>query len=187
MNRPVKHFSARYANLTLPTEGPWYQAAGKANSVLKTGGIVCLFGRRGTGKTFMAFDLASNGVFPNDQEKDGSPRPAIYRTAMEIFLLIRDSWRKDARSSELDLMDEWRDAALLVIDEIQERGETSFENQKLTAIIDSRYRQGRPTLLIGNYETKGELAASLGSSIVSRLTENGGTIHCDWQSFRISK
>jgi len=87
----------------------------------------------------------------------------------------------------LQLLAYFADAVLLVIDEVQERGETEFENQKLTAIIDARYRQQRPTLMIGNYKNKAEFAASISPSIVSRIQECGGAIHCDWPSFRTNK
>lgn len=166
-----------------PTSGPWFEAAKFTHTALKNGGIVVLYGDRGTGKTLMAYDLAANGDLQSEFG-NGSPRPMIYRTAMEIFLEIRDTFRRDSELSELELMLELSDAALLVIDEIQERGETTFEDQKLTAIIDKRYRELRPTLIIGNYATKADFLASISPSIRSRMNEGGGAIHCNWPSFR---
>jgi DNA replication protein DnaC len=191
MKTPLNGFPNRYADLPLPTDGPWFDAVKRAHGILKQGGIVALYGKRGTGKTFMAFDLAQHSkAFPDpciprpDEYHPIRYRPAIYRTAMKIFLEIRDTFRKSAEKSELELMDELASAVLLVIDEAQERGETEFENQKLTAIIDARYQQCRPTIIIGNYSTKAEFAASISPSIVSRIQEGGGAIHCDWPSFR---
>jgi len=168
---------------TFPTDGPWFQAAKTAHASLKVGGIVVLYGDRGTGKTLMSYDLARNGGL-GLPFGDGTPRPAIYKTAMEIFIDIRDTYRRDSEQSEKEVMEELADASLLVIDEIQERGETTFEDQKLTAIIDKRYRQLRPTLIIGNYATKRGFLESISPSIRSRMQEGGGAIHCDWPSFR---
>lgn len=166
-----------------PAEGPWYEKAVKARAALATGGIVVLYGDRGTGKTLMAYDLAKNGAL--DQPfPDGSARPMIYRTAMRLFLEIRDTFRKSAERTELEIMDELADASLLVIDEIQERGETTFEDQKLTAILDARYQAMLPTLIIGNFATKAEFLETISPSIRSRMQEGGGAIHCDWPSFR---
>lgn len=193
MKTALKGFPTRHVNIALPTEGPWFEAAKKAYLALKAGGIVVLYGDRGTGKTFMAYDLAQQSqefpepVFPPDEFGHRKPRPAIYRTAMRAFLEIRDTFRRGSEKSELELMDEFAEAALLVIDEIQERGESAFEDQKLTAIIDARYQHCRPTLIIGNYATKAEFSASVSPSILSRMQEGGGAIHCDWPSFRANK
>lgn len=190
MKTPLKGFPTRFKDIPLPTDGPWFEAAKKAHLALKAGGIVVLYGDRGTGKTFMAYDLAqqafefSDPLFPADEFTPAKPRPAIYRTAMRVFLEIRDTFRHGSEKSELALMDEFSEAALLVIDEVQERGESTFEDQKLTAIIDARYQHCRPTLIIGNYAIKAEFSASVSPSILSRIQEVGGIIHCAWPSFR---
>jgi DNA replication protein DnaC len=188
----MKNFPARYEGLPEPVGDRWLQAAKKAYGLLESGGIVILFGDRGPGKTRMAYELAHEPDYPlpwvNPEDKYSSlRRPAIYRTAMGIFLEIRNTFRKDSPESELDVMEALSGAVLLVIDEIQERGESRFEDQKLTSIIDARYREGRPTLLIGNFKNAQELVAGISPSVLSRIQEGGGAIHCDWPSFRAAK
>ena len=78
-----------------------------------------------------------------------------------------------------------RGVDLLVLDEIQVRSDTEWENSVLTDLIDSRYAAVRSTLLIANLE-RSALAASLGDSVASRLEETGTIIPCDWPSFRRS-
>lgn len=187
--QPMRDFPSRYAGLPAPTGVQWLAAANKSLKLLTAGGIVVLFGDRGPGKTRMAYELAHQAGYPDPmmQSRDEAfprKRPAVYRTAMGIFLEIRDTFRRTSSVSEMDVINELKNAVLLVIDEIQERAETPFEDQKLTAIIDARYREGRPTLLIGNFKNSRELAASISPSIVSRIQEGGGAIHCDWPSFR---
>jgi DNA replication protein DnaC len=76
-----------------------------------------------------------------------------------------------------------KDSALLVIDELQERGESDFENHKQTHIVDARYSRELPTILIANY-TREEFAASVSPSILDRIRENGIGVFFDWPSFR---
>ncbi len=104
---------------------------------------------------------------------------------MEIFLRIRATYHRE-NTSELDAIEELCKPQLLVIDEIQQRGETEFENRLLAYLIDRRYGDMLDTILIGNL-TPTALADSLDPSIVDRLRETGGIIECTWPSFRGTK
>jgi len=155
-----------------PPEGQeWLAAFEKAKRCVDASGILVLYGKRGNGKTRMAAELAMHA---------GSSR---YRTAMRFFLEVRATYKKRSETTELEVMDELTKARLLVLDEIQERGETPFEDRLLTHVIDARYAAMKPTILIANL-TKQELAESLGASIVDRARENGKSIEFNWQSYR---
>ena len=168
---PVKYLEA----VTTPPCGePWIAAYGLAEARVKQNGIVVLYGKRGGGKTRMAAELAV---------MVGSSR---YRTAMRFFLEVRATFRKDAAKSEMQVIDELTGADLLIFDEIQERGETAFEDRLLTHVIDARYAAMKPTVLIANL-TKDKLAESLGASIVDRARENGKSIEFNWPSYRQPK
>jgi hypothetical protein len=69
-----------------------------------------------------------------------------------------------------------------VIDECQERGETDWENRLLTYIVDKRYAQLRDTVLISN-QTKDQFCKSMGSSIISRMQETGGSLNAHGSRF----
>ncbi|TXH18305.1 MAG: hypothetical protein E6R03_02440 [Hyphomicrobiaceae bacterium] len=138
----------------------------------------------------MACELSKDaGDFPNSTVEiphTGGARnksPAIYRTAARIFSDYRSCFNGGDKT-ESEITEELTDAALLVIDEISKRGETKFEDQRITAIIDARYAQDRATLLLGNFASTSELVAALDSSVISRMQECGGIIQCDWPSFR---
>lgn len=168
---PEKYY---HAVTTPPTGDEWLAGFEKAKRCVDSNGILVLYGKRGNGKTRMAAELALHV---------GSSR---YRTAMRFFLEVRATYKKRGETTELEVMDELIKAKLLILDEIQERGETAFEDRLLTHVIDARYAALRPTVLIANL-TKSELAESLGASIVDRARENGKSIEFNWQSYRAQK
>jgi DNA replication protein DnaC len=170
----------------------WQNAYERAKTCAEKGGLIVAYGGRGTGKTQMAFHLARNASFPNCTlppiYKNGftpeyRTRPAIYTKAMEIFLDCKHSFsRKDAPTTK-EILQRLEDAAFLIIDEAQVRGETKFEDDLLTHLIDKRYDGERATMLITNLGRK-EFAATLSPSIISRIHQIGCGIDCNWQSYR---
>jgi len=159
-------------DIKTPAHGQDWQAAYQiAKQTILNKGIAVFYGKRGTGKTRMAGELAM---------LVGSSR---YRTAMRFFLEVRSTYRKESKSTEMEIIDSLANSDLLILDEIQERGETDFENKLLTHLIDARYAMRKPTILIANL-TKAELAKSLGASIVDRARENGKSIEFSWDSYR---
>ena len=157
----------------------WFAIFKRARSVVERGGNVLLCGTRGGGKTRMATELAQRAVLPRGKSK---PK-RIFKTAMRIFLEIRATYRRDSAITELEVMDNLATCRLLVIDEVQERAESEFEAQKLTAIIDDRYRHKLPTILIANLSPQA-FTATLGPSICDRCNEDGGLLEFTWPSFR---
>lgn len=168
---PKRYFEA----VETPPEGKeWLAAFETAREFLRGNGILVLYGKRGCGKTRMAAELAL------------TVGRSQYRTAMRFFLDVRATFGPAATQTESDIINELTSTRLLILDEIQERGETAFEDRRLTHVIDNRYAEMRPTILIANL-TKRELADSLGPSIVDRARENGKSIEFNWQSYRGSK
>jgi DNA replication protein DnaC len=187
----LKGFPKRYENAPEATGDDWWANYTKAITSIDSGGIVVMYGAHGTGKTRMAWELAKKCRPKNATVSTGgigwnssrSERPAIYTTAVGLFLEIRDTFSKDSETSEMQVVKKHNEAGLLVIDEMQERGETEFEDRKLTSIIDSRYAHERPTILITNY-TREKLAASLSQAVLDRIRENGCGLNFNWTSFR---
>lgn len=170
--------------LDAPEGGGWLAGIALGCPVIKSGGILVLHGKRGTGKTQMAAEIARTKRFPFDAGTKADPkRSAHYQTAMRFFLTVRATFKKGSDKTELEIIDRMTEPGLLVIDELQERGETAFEDRLLTHLIDARYGAKRPTILIANL-TKDELGKSLGPSIVDRIRENGRCIDFTWNSYR---
>jgi hypothetical protein len=174
-----------------PRGGEWKAAYAMACPVIESGGIAVFHGTRGTGKSRMAAEIAKNVRFPADQTRGkkltGAPkeirRTSVYRTAMKFFTEIRATYRKDSARSEAEVIEALTEPGLLVIDELQERGETAFEDRLLTHLIDARYGAMLPTILICNL-TKEQLFESINPSIADRIAENGKRIEFNWSSYR---
>lgn len=143
------------------------------------GMTVALLGNRGTGKTQIAVSVihrACQGLMT-----------ARYIKALDLFRHVRRAYtptmRGERGESEADLIDTLIKYDLLVIDESHQRGETDFEQNTLTNLLDHRYDARRCTILIAN-QTKAEFAAAVGDSITSRIHETGDALVCDWPTYR---
>lgn len=169
----------------------WLSALEKAAPVIEKGGIAVFHGLRGTGKTRMAGEIAQKIPFPFDYRRHGTPvgipiektRTAAYRTAMGFFTEIRATYAKNSEVTEKQVVEALESFGLLVIDELQERGATAFEDRLLTHLIDKRYGAMLPTILISN-QTKSQLFESISPSIADRIAETGIRIEFDWKSYR---
>lgn len=179
------NFPSRYTGELVGEE--WLAALAKVKAVVEAGGIATLYGNRGSGKTRMALHVAGIARLPKcELPKDGSRtkyRDCLYVTAMELFLDLRSANHPKSEETPKQAMDRFEGAALLVIDEIQVRGETRFEDDTLTHVIDRRYRHGRPTIIIGNVN-KEHLAKQLSASVQDRIRENGCGVNFNWASHR---
>lgn len=151
----------------------WMAHFGKVMQKSEDGGIIALIGPRGTGKTRLAAEAMRNLA----------PDKGSYTTAMGLFLRIRASFGKNSRESEDEIVSELAKSPMLILDEVQERGNTAWEDRILTHILDRRYGAMVPTIIIANL-TETALVECLGDSIVSRLTETGGVIEIDGPSHR---
>lgn len=194
-NHPMVDFPERHGRELTLRGDEWQAAYAKALAIAESGGIIVAWGKRGTGKTQIAYQIARNAVFPNPyfpkEWRDGfqSPinvRPCIYAKAMDIFMRMKNGFTRKDQPSELEIVEGLVRAAFLVIDEAHVRGETKYEDDKLTHIIDKRYDAMRPTMLITNLTNK-DFAAQLSPSILNRIEEIGGGIECNWESYRKQK
>lgn len=191
VNIPLVGFPDRHRANTELFGDEWQAAYRKALEIAENGGIIVCYGRRGTGKTQIAVEIAKNAKLPNSEkprkewmmQAHPEQRPAIYSKAMEIFIDLKNGFGRSKELSEKQIIEKLAAASFLVIDEAHVRGETKYEDDKLTHIIDKRYDGMRPTMLITNLQRR-EFAAQLSPSILSRIEESGGGIECNWESYR---
>lgn len=153
----------------------WNARLDQLTGKIGTGFILALIGSRGTGKTQMAAELIHRSI--------SKLRRGEYCLAMDFFLKVKATFGRDTEEEEGDVINRYCRPKLLVIDEIQERAESQWEDRLMTHLINKRYNAMKDTLLISNL-TKTEFVESVGSSVASRLVETGGICTCNWESFR---
>lgn len=170
-NLPPRHRNASPKELT---GAPWLELLASITEQVGTGFILGVIGPRGTGKTQLAVQIAKAAA-------RAGKRP-FYSTAMGFFLDIKEGFREKG-NSEKQIIEQYTAPGLLILDEMQERGETPWEDRLLTHLVDKRYGAQRDTLLISN-QTRENFLASIGESIASRIVETGGVTTCNWKSYR---
>ena len=187
----LRGFPKRYDDAPPAMGEGWLANYAKALATTDSGGITILYGGYGTGKTRMAWEVARahKSKRPNISTSEQGwtttyrKRPMVYTTAVNLFSTIKSTYTSGTKKSEKEVVSDFTEAALLVIDEVQERGETQYEDRQLTAIIDARYAADMPTILISNYSWE-KLASTLSPAVIDRIEENGAKLAFTWESFR---
>lgn len=141
---------------------------------LRRGGSLVLSGQPGTGKSHLA-SAVLQAVLPT--------HVGAYVTLMDLVRALRDTWRRDGGITETQLLDRLQEVPLLVIDEIGMQYGTDGERSILFDVLDRRYREMRPSILMTNLG-KEEFRAAVGDRVFDRLTEVARWVPFDWQSFR---
>lgn len=152
---------------------PWQKRLSDLTAMLGRQMFIVLCGERGNGKTQIGVELIRHCITSRQA-------PGRFLVAMEFFIQLRKTMKKDAGQAEDDVVAEFRKPSLLVIDEIGKRGQSEWENNMLFLLLNHRYNDMTDTLLICNLKP-GDISESLGPSIMRRVNETGGVIHCDWK------
>lgn len=143
----------------------------------RDGRCLMLMGLPGTGKTHLACGIANYLIRQRG-------RTAVYRTVGGMLIDLKSSYDRQSEHSESQVMDGLTKPDLLVLDEIGATKPTEFEMATLFAVINARYEQQLPTLIVSNLAPK-ELHTAIGERCVDRLREGGGiVVGFDWESKR---
>lgn len=152
-----------------------YAAQFPAN--LEEGRSLLLLGKVGTGKTHLANAVAGYVIVQHGCS-------AVYRTVTGIMQYVKGSFGNGAGYTETDAHEALISPDLLIIDEVGATKPTEFEQATIFNIINGRYEQCRPTIVISNLMPE-ELPAAIGERCVDRLREGGGkALVFDWASAR---
>lgn len=169
-NIPLRHLDAK-----LDKSGEWARTETRLCQMLGTGFLVALVGTRGNGKTQLGVELLRLVA-----SRQAEPR---YCTATGLLMEVKSTFHPGSKITESDLSDRYTKPDLLVVDEFSRRASTDWEDRVLFELIDRRYRGKKDTILISNQDPR-SFASAIGDSSVSRMSEAGGIINCDWPSFR---
>lgn len=143
----------------------------------KQGGGLVFCGKPGTGKNHLACAIANSVIEQHQAE-------AFITTSMRIIRKVKSTWDRNAEMTEEDVIRVYCQKDLLIIDEVGVQFGTDAEKIILFEIINERYAQMLPTILISNL-TESELSNYIGDRIIDRMKEGqGAVIKFDWDSYR---
>ncbi|MBL0907838.1 ATP-binding protein [Pectobacterium carotovorum] len=144
--------------------------------VTESGSNMLLLGRPGTGKTHLSVAVMRALIERYDAD-------VYLTTAQRIIRAMRDSWRQNSERTEYDVLGFYCDQDLLVIDEIGMQHGTDSERLLVSEVINTRYEQMLPCILVSNY-TREELDTFLGYRAMDRVMESAAVIPFAWDSYR---
>ena len=140
------------------------------------GSGLILIGMPGTGKNHLAAAICTHVI-------NTGKYTAVHTTVMKLIRRIKATWSRDAEESEQTAIVAFCEPDLLVIDEVGVQFGSDTEKLLLTEVINERYEQMRPTIVISNLTTP-ELAECLGARVIDRFRDGGEVLVFDWESYR---
>ncbi len=149
------------------------------DQIAENGRCMVLLGKPGTGKTHLGAGMA------NDLMRTTS-HSAVYRTVGSILQAIRATYDRSSEATEASILASLIEPSLLVLDEVGVSKEqpSDFELTTLFAIINGRYEQVKPTVVISNLGPE-QLPVAMGERCVDRLREGGMiVVPFEWESHR---
>lgn len=177
---PLRYRSKDFSTFIADTDGKEKALAVAMEFVQNIGshcdkGTVMIFsGLPGTGKSHLAIAIGQALM------ERGT---VLYTSAIDAVRMIRDTWRRDSPKTESQVLETLATVGLLILDEVGVQYGTEAEQVSLFDIIDKRYRDMMPMILLTN-QNKAGMKAFLGDRSFDRLREGGQWVTFDWDSHR---
>lgn len=151
----------------------------------QAGHSLLLVGNVGTGKTHLGSAIAQRVIRTHGAQ-------AVIVSAAQIIRVAKGSMARNAQYTERDVIEELAGFDLLVIDEVGAQSGTEYERGLLHEVIDQRYQQVLPTVLISNLSADAAAAADgeltlqdfIGERALDRLRQGGRAVRFTWDSAR---
>lgn len=148
--------------------------------IFESGTGLVMTGSCGTGKNHLAVSMAKQII--RDHLAD-----VEITDVMRLTREVKSTWRNGAERTESEVLNRFATLDLLIIDEVGVQFGTPAELAILQEVVNARYENILPTILISNL-TFDQLKAFVGDRIVDRVTDGGtNRMVFDWQSYRSNK
>jgi len=132
-------------------------------------------GSVGTGKTLLACSIIEELV---------NKHTCQMIKAIDLIRELKTTWSRDCKHTEKSVIEYFAELDLLIIDEIGVQFGSDTEKMFIFDIIDARYQNVKPIILISNLDVKG-IEETIGARCLDRLREDGGImVAFDWESSR---
>lgn len=133
-------------------------------------------GKPGTGKTHLACAIGNHVI-----QNHGNA--VLFITVFDVIQRVKATYG-NPEQSERAVMQSFAEPDLLLLDEVGVQFGTDFEKVIITDIINRRYNDMRPTIILSNL-SEAELSDYLGARVMDRMFEGGGgVIPFGWESYR---
>lgn len=118
------------------------------NKVLEEGYGMYIFGDSGTGKTHLTACMVNELV---KQQK-----PVLFTNFFEISQIIRGTFNKNSKTSEIDMIEKIANIDFLFLDDlgtekVTKNGEDNWLQEKVFEVLNKRYNNKKPTIFTSNY------------------------------------
>ncbi len=143
-----------------------------------------MMGGCGVGKTHLAVAILQEII------QSGKPGKLIFNNFQDLIQEVQASFGSDDVPSKSELLKPLLDADLLVLDELGSQKPTTFVQDVLYYIVNTRYNDEKPTLFTSNYfddvrrEADERLEDRIGERLRSRLYEMTERITFDSDDYR---
>ncbi len=139
------------------------------------GATLVFSGKPGTGKSHLAIAICQHVM--------QAGYTAMYLNALDAIRAIRATWSRSSERTETEVMNSFARVGLLALDEVGMQYGTDGEQVILFDIINRRYQDQMPTILLTNQGRDG-FKKYLGDRAFDRLREGGKWVAFDWESQR---
>nr|WP_319775988.1 ATP-binding protein [uncultured Sphaerochaeta sp.] len=140
---------------------------------LEKGKSVVMYGNNGTGKTMLAFASMRDKIVKGMSTK--------YISLLDLIDEIKETFNTGV--STLRIIEKYIGYDYLVIDEMDKSYGTPTEFINIFRIVNGRYMEEKPIVLITN-ASKLDVIAIVGRSSYERIVEDGTAVLMDWDSYR---
>ena len=142
-----------------------------------------LMGPCGSGKTHLAVAIFHEII------ESGKPGRLLFSNFQDLIQEIQATFGSDANTNKSEILQPLLEADLLILDELGSQKPTSFVQDILYYVINSRYNDEKPTIFTTNYlddprEREDRLEDRIGNRLRSRLHEMSERVVIESDDYR---